>query len=323
MHVRDTIYKLLLVAAAALVLGLATAPPASAAKKTTSLEAKISAAQKAANAAADRLNKASRELGRAQADVAKFRAQSAANQEKLTDLQRRLKTYAIREYETGRRQASYLTLEDPGQLARSHYLARSIALGSLDELEAYKVLKADEAATRSALEARLRDRIALVSKLRAERAGLVAQLASFGKALKAQKSGLRVLARGAWVCPVQGPRAFSNDWGNPRSGGRRHKGNDIFAPTGTPVVAPVGGSVAQHNSGLGGKSVWLRGSDGNTYYGAHLSRFGLAGSVSQGQIVGYVGATGNARGGSAHLHFEIHPGGGAAVNPYGTLRTYC
>src|SRR5205085_709996 len=109
------------------------------------------------------------------------------------------------------------------------------------------------------------------ARLRAERASVAAQLASLGKALKAEKSGLRILAHGAWVCPVQGPHAFSNDWGNPRSGGRRHKGNDIFAATGTPVVAPVAGTVTQRTGGLGGNAVYVRGVDGNTYYGAHLS----------------------------------------------------
>jgi murein DD-endopeptidase MepM/ murein hydrolase activator NlpD len=311
-----------MVAVAALSLSVATAPVASAAKPT-SLEKRIAALQKEANAAADRLNKASRELAKAQADIAKFRTQSATNQEKLNELQQRLKTYAIREYQTGQRQARYLALESPGDLARSRYLARSVALGSLDELEEYKVLKADEAQTRAMLEGRLRDRTAAFAKQRGQRAALMAQLAAYGKALKSERNAMRVLARGAWVCPVQGPRAFSNDWGNPRSGGRRHKGNDIFAPTGTPTVAPVSGTVTTHNSGLGGKAFYLRGVDGNTYYGAHLSRFGLTGRVSQGQIIGYVGSTGNARGGSAHLHFEIHPGGGAAVNPYGTLRANC
>ena len=124
--------------------------------------------------------------------------------------------------------------------------------------------------------------------------------------------------------PVQGPRAFSNDWGNPRSGGRRHKGTDIFARTGTPVVAPVAGTSSPRTGGLGGKAVLparrrrqhlLR----RAPQPLRRRRVGCA----QGQIVGYVGTSGNARGGPAHLHFEIHPGNGAPVNPYGTLRTYC
>jgi murein DD-endopeptidase MepM/ murein hydrolase activator NlpD len=307
------------VAVVTLFFSVATATAASAAG---SVDAKIAAAKKAANAAAARLDGATRELAKAEEDVAKFRAQSATNQKKIDELQQRLRTFALREYKTGQH-ARFTALDDPSELARSRYLAQSVVLGSVDDLDAYRVLKADEAQTQNALDARLRDRLAAVTKLKAQRAGLVAQLNSLGKAMKAQKNGARVLAHGAWVCPVQGARAFSNDWGQPRSGGRRHKGTDVFAPYGTPVVAPVGGLVADHDSGLGGKGFWLRGSDGNTYYGAHLSRFGAVGPVSQGQVVGYVGTSGNARGGPAHLHFEIHPGGGAAVNPYGTLRAYC
>jgi murein DD-endopeptidase MepM/ murein hydrolase activator NlpD len=126
------------------------------------------------------------------------------------------------------------------------------------------------------------------------------------------------------MCPVQGPRAFTNDWGQPRSGGRRHQGTDILSPRGTPVVASVSGSVRGHNSSLGGISYYLNGDDGNTYFGTHLdSLAGVSGRVSQGTVVGYVGNTGNARGGPTHLHFEIHPGGGGPVNPYPTLAQYC
>ena len=131
------------------------------------------------------------------------------------------------------------------------------------------------------------------------------------------------MGSGYWVYPVQGPRSFSNDYGQPRSGGRSHKGNDILAPRGTPVVANVSGSVRAHNSSLGGISSYLSGSDGNTYYGANLDRLsGVSGAVRAGTVIGYVGNSGNARGGPPHLHFEMHVRG-RPVNPYPTLRKYC
>ncbi|MBA3287971.1 MAG: M23 family metallopeptidase, partial [Acidimicrobiia bacterium] len=116
-------------------------------------------------------------------------------------------------------------------------------------------------------------------------------------------------------CPVDGPSAYTDTYGAPRSGGRTHQGVDMLAPTGTPLVAVVSGRVAFSQNSLGGNAVWLYGSDGNSYYYAHLSAFeGSSRSVSQGERVGYIGDTGNASG-TPHLHFEVHPGGGAAVNP--------
>ena len=138
------------------------------------------------------------------------------------------------------------------------------------------------------------------------------------------RGGPAVIGSGSWICPVQGPRAFTNDWGQPRSGGRRHQGNDILSPRGTPVVASVSGTVSPHNSGMGGISYYLRGDDGNTYFGTHLdSLSGASGRVSAGTVIGRVGNSGNARGGPTHLHFEIHPGGRGPVNPYPTLSRYC
>lgn len=129
------------------------------------------------------------------------------------------------------------------------------------------------------------------------------------------------------TCPVRGPHTFSNDWGAPRGGGsRRHQGNDIMAAAGTPIVAPVAGTVTRwRNGGNGGVSLYLWGSDNNEYYFAHNTRnIAQAGSkVGAGTQIATVGSTGNARGGAPHLHFEIHPGGGGAINPYPSLVSVC
>lgn len=135
-----------------------------------------------------------------------------------------------------------------------------------------------------------------------------------------------VIGSGSWVCPVQGPHSFTNDWGTPRSGGRFHKGNDIFSPRGTPVVAPVAGSVFFQADPLGGNAAYVNGNDGNTYYMAHLNDYvGGGRAVQAGEIVGHVGNTGNASDAPPHVHFEIRPGGpnGAQINPYFTLSAHC
>jgi murein DD-endopeptidase MepM/ murein hydrolase activator NlpD len=130
-------------------------------------------------------------------------------------------------------------------------------------------------------------------------------------------------ASGDWVCPVQGPHAFSNDYGAPRGGGSSHMGNDILAKKGTPVVANVSGVVTQRNGAVSGLAYFLAGDDGNRYFGAHLDSFGASGRVSAGTVIGTVGNTGDAAGGPPHLHFEMHPGGSGYTNPYTTLKKYC
>lgn len=127
----------------------------------------------------------------------------------------------------------------------------------------------------------------------------------------------------SWVCPVQGPHQFTDSWGQPREGGRRHLGVDVFAAKGTPVVAPVDGAVTHSIGAVGGNAFYLAGDDGNTYYGAHLDTLLPPGRVQRGAEVGTVGDTGNAKGSTPHLHFEIKPGGGPSVNPFPTLQKWC
>lgn len=118
--------------------------------------------------------------------------------------------------------------------------------------------------------------------------------------------------------PVDGltHRAIQSGFGAVRdSGTRMHEGIDIFAARGTAVVAVADGIARRDTNALGGNVVWLRESPvgGVTYYYAHLDRWGMDGSVREGDLLGYVGNTGNARTTSPHLHFGIY--GDGAVDP--------
>lgn len=127
-----------------------------------------------------------------------------------------------------------------------------------------------------------------------------------------------------WVCPTgTAAVAFGDTWGAPRSGGRRHQGVDMIGPIGVPLLAVVDGFAQPKSNNLGGITIWFTGTDGNKYYYAHLDHYGKLGAVNKGDVIGYMGQTGNARFSVSHLHFEIHPGGGAAVNPYPTVRAHC
>jgi murein DD-endopeptidase MepM/ murein hydrolase activator NlpD len=135
------------------------------------------------------------------------------------------------------------------------------------------------------------------------------------------------LTDGGYVFPVYGPASFSDDFGAGRADTGWHHGNDIFAPLGAPVLAVTDGTLFLVGwNTIGGNRFWLRDLQGNEFYFAHLSAFTpLArdgAQVEAGDVIGFVGATGDAVGTPTHLHFEIHPaallgmGYDGVIDPY-------
>ena len=132
-------------------------------------------------------------------------------------------------------------------------------------------------------------------------------------------------AASGWVCPLAGPFSHFDDFGDPRHYGGWHKGNDLIAPTGTPVLAVESGRVEHRANRIGGNSAYIFADSGNYYYNTHLSAYENVGAgwVPAGAVIGYVGDSGNAAG-LPHLHFEYHLGGrGNHINPYPIVREAC
>ena len=141
-------------------------------------------------------------------------------------------------------------------------------------------------------------------------------------------AGSEIVIHG-FVFPVGEPHTFGDSFGAPRMMGtdyeHAHQGTDIMAPFDTPLLACERGIITEMgNELLGGNKLWIKGESGTYYYYAHLKAYAegleVGEVVEAGDFVGVVGDTGNAKGGAPHLHFEIHPDGGKAVNPYPLLK---
>jgi murein DD-endopeptidase MepM/ murein hydrolase activator NlpD len=132
-------------------------------------------------------------------------------------------------------------------------------------------------------------------------------------AIGAQSGGKYPPGPNGLIFPVRGIHAYSDTWGAPRSGGRHHMGTDIMSPRGTPVVAVANGVARPH-------WITLTADNGWDYYYAHLTSYAVGHvRVKAGQVIGYVGNTGDAAGGPTHLHFQMGPHG-RWVDPYPYLR---
>lgn len=211
-----------------------------------------------------------------------------------------------------------------------------VALAARDQYAAWEELDEDcqelvrrweaQEARRRAEEARRRAEEA--RRLAAERAAEARrrEQARIEAAARASRQGQGIGPIPGLECPFPGS-AFVDSWGAPRSGGRSHRGVDMFGPRDAPLRAVAGGTITITNGGLGGRGLWIHSDTGVAYYYAHLSGWavGEGDRVTAGQVVGYNGSTGNAWGGLPHLHLQLHPRGREtpAYNPYPTIRAAC
>ncbi|MGH2690593.1 MAG: murein hydrolase activator EnvC family protein [Actinomycetota bacterium] len=230
------------------------------------------------------------------------------------------------------RQASFgsyieglLTSENPEMFIRRLEMLQIVGARDSEVVDAVVITKERGDELRDQLEATRRKQRTLASSLKGTERELAEQLKEAKSAAAAVSGAVRRSVSG-FVFPVLGPASFASTWGAPRSGGRRHKGNDIMAPCGARAVAAVDGTITRLGShGRGGIMLWLTGRNGDEYFYAHMRGYApgirVGRAVKAGEVVAFVGNTGNARGGPCHIHWEYHPRGGAAADPYRLLRS--
>jgi len=292
---------------------------------------KIRALQRVMNRLATRISRAEQEILRIETRLDKLQRQMTKLQVRAALLQAKLDERSREAYMSGGVPILYvLTATSAADAAsRMSFLSE---LNRRDAVLASKVrettdrvaqIEAEVVRARQIVELKKRslemDRKELLRKM-AESRRLVTKLSGRIEQIQIEISLMRPLA----VCPVGGPHAVADNFGDPRpepgGGFHWHQGDDIMAAMGTPILAPFDGVASVSHSFLGGLGVYVHGEYGYVY-NAHLSLLGTLGEVEAGDVVGYVGSTGHSSG--PHDHFEWHPEDGDAVDPYEYLMLVC
>lgn len=260
-------------------------------------------------------------------EIELVKAQQAALDSQLTEVQKAINQRAAEAYRSG--PASMLNVimgtRTYDQFASMVTLFEAVTSWDGQILGTVKHLKDETARLQAELDAKGAEQQAVLQRLNQRQAEMESSLAALGREYETIRSKVAD-AESGFVFPVRAPFSFVDTFGAPRAGHRKHEGTDIFAARGTPLYAVVDGVIERKGTdGLGGNKLWLRSpGDGWTYYYAHLSGFpsgiGNGTRVKKGQVIGYVGNTGNARTTPPHVHFEAHPPSSGATNPYPILK---
>jgi peptidoglycan LD-endopeptidase LytH len=298
--------------------------------------------QRRADQAAVRYDRSMAALGKLSNDMARLERKIGDAEAKMAPLREAVTRRAVAVYTSDRGMAAFSGLDNGDDLvdsARAAMIAAMLSAGDNTAIRAIADASADLAQRRDELAARRAEQQRLTDDLKAERKNVELALSFMAKRDNALRS--RLIGRTSrdertpyeaqsgpipvvtdFTCPIRGPLTFTDTWGAPRGGGRRHEGTDLMNPYGTPNVAVVSGTFETHHSGLGGLSIYLHGDDGNTYYYAHLSQIvGPDRRVAQGELIAKTGSSGDAT--TPHTHFEFHPNGRSAVPSYSLLRGHC
>ncbi|HEX2384594.1 MAG TPA: peptidoglycan DD-metalloendopeptidase family protein [Acidimicrobiales bacterium] len=280
--------------------------------------------QAAYNGAVARRQELEGALAEVQLDLNRLDGQSRDAVRNLTDAHKDLVERAVYAYVRGGDEARLWSGSDDTAAQRTALLS---AVADRDQAAISRYQDAKAQVTRDQAE-KVQSVAALQAELdlaRVAEAQAQTDLNSAQLEVAVTTAGGNIVIHG-FVFPVASPHSFNEDFGAPRLPGtaqaHSHQGCDVVAAEGTELFAAERGIVTQLSSGgLGGNGLWIKGESGTSYYYAHLSAYvlGLASGqlVEAGQLVGYVGHTGDAYG--PHLHFEVHPNGGPAVDPYPIL----
>lgn len=310
-------------------------------QRAADLDARAGEAAVRHNAAIDRLEESQAEIRRTKAELVRTKAQltvaRATLSQRLAALYRRpdpdlvdlvVSSGSLTDLMLRSEALEGAARDDAGLVKKVR--ARRVALNraqvrlarAVDDSRAEAAVAAREGARIRALVAQQRRVVAQArGELKSALSARVQQRVRAARAKGAATADIPVAEPGTEpVFPVAAPATFSDDWMAPR-GSRYHEGIDIMAARGAPIVAVVTGTIVRiGTTPISGNRFWLRAANGDEYFYCHLDGFAPAARegavVKAGTVLGYNGDTGDAKGTTPHLHFEIHPGGGGPVRPY-------